>query len=110
MKVHDPKLNRVWLIINRTLLFVALSFVIGLALWLYVLFVPFDIQGRNLLIWVQAAWAPPEGQSLARVIAYGCLIIGLLTTSLMYLVAVIRWSKNSAVQHRRGARLDAVED
>lgn len=109
MKSHDPILIRFRIWFDRTVLFVVLSAVIALAIWLYTLLVPFNVEGHNLLVWINAAWSPPQGVSLARVLVIGCLAIGLLTTVVLYLAAGLWWSKSGDVYHRRGARLDDME-
>ena len=108
MKTHDPILIRIGIWFDRAVLFVVGAILTALLVWLYVLLGPLNVAWRNLLLWAQAAWSP-DGHMLPRVITGGCLLIGLLTTLLVYMATGRWWSKKGTVQHHRGARFDEME-
>jgi hypothetical protein len=102
----DPILDLFGLVYRRTILFIALSLLQAAALWLWLLIAEFGVTRGDLLFWLRVAWTPPTDNKLAAVITYGCLTIGLLSTSVIYLVISKWWQRRGDVYHRRGARLE----
>jgi len=102
----DPILDLFGLVFRRAMLFIALSLLQAAALWLWLLTAEFGVARGDLTFWLRVAWTPPEGNMLAAVITYGCLVIGLLNTSVVYLLIGKWWKRRGDVHHRRGARLE----
>lgn len=105
MRYRDPIIHTIGVLAQRVLLFVVLSLLVALGLWLWVLLGLIDIPAGDLM-----AWTPPEGRKLAAVLAYGCLAIGVLSITVLYLLVAKWWKKRGNVHHHRGARLDERED
>lgn len=101
---RDPILDTISIAFYRCLLFILLSVVFAAILWCWLLMNQFDVSVRDLIDWVRAAWTP-NGKKVPLVFACGSLTIGILTTSVVYLL-IGRWWKKRGDVHRRGARFE----
>jgi hypothetical protein len=105
MNPHDPITNYIGIVVHRLVLFVILSFILATALWLWVLLGEFHVTASDLLHWLREAWTPVDNK-LAAVILYGALTVGVLSTSVLYLLIGKWWNKRADVRQYRGARFE----
>jgi len=102
----DPIVNRIRIVVDRGVLFIILSLIDALVLLLLVLLFKFGVDFRDVPTWLAQAWTPPAGHKLAAVIVYGCLIISVQFTTILYLMIGMWWKKRGHVNHYRGAQID----
>lgn len=106
--MSDPIIDHFSIWFRRTLLFVVLALLQAIVLSLWVLLVEFRVTSNNLQFWLHAAWTSTDENKLPAVIMYGALTIGILSTSVIYLLIGKWWKKRGDV-HRRGARFGEGE-
>lgn len=106
--MSDPIIDHFAIWFRRTLLFIVLSLLQAIALSLWVLVIELHVTSNDLQLWLRAAWSPTIGNKLPAVILYGSMSIGILTTSVVYLLIGKWWKKRGDV-HRRGARFNEGE-
>lgn len=106
--MSDPIIDHFAIWFRRTFLFLVLSLLQAIALSLWVILVEFGVTSNDLQFWLRAAWASKAGNKLPAIILYGSLTIGILTTTVVYLL-IGRWWKKRGDVHRRGARFGEGE-
>lgn len=106
--MSDPIIDHFAIWFRRTLLFILLALLQAAALSLWVLLIELRVTSNDLQFWLRAAWASTADNKLPAVILYGSLSIGILTTSVLYLL-IARWWKKRGDVHRRGARFGEGE-
>ncbi|MET3138206.1 hypothetical protein AAKU61_002572 [Undibacterium sp. GrIS 1.2] len=106
--MSDPIIDHFAIWFRRTLLFIVVALLQAIALSLWVLLVEIHVTNNDLQFWLRAAWSPTIDNKLPAVILYGSLAIGILTTTVFYLL-VSKWWKKRGDVHRRGARFGEGE-
>jgi hypothetical protein len=102
--MNDPIIDLLALFLKRLVLFLILTALIGLALWLWILMAEFDVAFHDLGVWWHEGWTPVS-HKLPVVMLRGALTIGFLTTGVVYLLIGKWWKKRGDVYHR-GAKLE----
>ena len=106
MNYYDPWGHAVRIFINRVLLFIFLTALLGLGAWAAVLYLCFDADkmqiGRSTagLLW---SWSAAE--MTWRVIFVQCMVIGALLTACLYLWLRGRPRLRRGDRHHRGTRV-----
>lgn len=103
--MKDPILEHFALWLHRFMLFIVLSLLLSIALWLWVLLFQFNLDRDVLTSWLRSALYPNRSSKLPAVVLFGSLTIGFLSTTVIYLV-VGKWWKNRGDVHQRGSRFD----
>ena len=109
MSTRDPILNALKLRFERLVLFIILSALILLALWAWVLLGYFDLNLASIWRFTKDAFLTNEQNRVAALILRGCGIVGVLTSSVMFLFAALWWKRSGDV-HRRGTQLIDARD
>jgi len=105
----DPILDQFSIWFRRAMLFLVLSLIIAMAIWLWVLLAELNLTSGDLPFWLKNAWTPSiSGSKLPAIILCGALTIGVLSASVLYLIIGKWWKKRGDVHHR-GARFDERE-
>lgn len=100
----DPIIGLFSIVFRRAMLFILLSASLACGLWCWLLISRFNVPVHDLIDWVRAGWTPTDSK-VPAVFLSGALTIGVLTTSVIFLLIGKWWKKRGDV-HRRGARLD----
>lgn len=109
MSDRDPILNALKLRFERLVLFIVLSALISLAIWTWVLLGWFDFRFTSAWKLTKEAYLTiEEGESIVLIFR-ACGVIGVLITSITFLVAALWWRKSGDV-HRRGAQFIDARD
>ena len=103
---RDPIFNLIGIYYRRSMLFIILSLLFATCLWLWVLLQELNVGTNDLLVWLRAARTQIGADKLPIVILYGSLTIGVLATSVLFLIVGTLWKKRATVAHHRGARLN----
>lgn len=109
MSDRDPILNALKLRFERFILFVVLSALISIILWIWVLLGWFDVEFSSIWQLSKEAYSAAEESKSIVLILRGCGVIGVLSTSVAFLVAALWWRKSGDV-HRRGAQFIDARD
>lgn len=99
----DPILTSLHLHLQRLVMFLVLSALMSLAVFVAVLLGYFDLNWRDIWLHLRAAWMPAD-DTLHDILLRGSIIIGVLVTVVVYLTGALWWRDTGAV-HRRGTRL-----
>lgn len=109
MSAHDPILSAIRLRIERFILFVVLSALISIILWAWALLGWFDVEFSSIWQLTKEAYSTiEEGKSIVLILR-GCGVIGILTTSVIFLITALWWRKSGDV-HRRGSQFIDARD
>lgn len=104
---YDPWAHAVRLFVNRLVLFVVLSLVLGLAVWSGLLHWVFEADGMTI---VRSTWAMTRStDTLWRVIFWQSAAAGVLITTLLYTWLLGRARLSRGERHHRGARVVHAE-
>ena len=104
---YDPWHHAVRLFMNRLMLFVVLSLLLGLAVWAGVLHLVFEADFKTI---VQSTWAMVSSTDvLWRVIFWQSGAAGVLITTLLYTWLLGRARLSRGERHHRGARVVHTE-
>lgn len=109
MNGNDPILNAIKVRFERLVLFIVLSALISLALWIWVLLGWFDFGFASAWQLTKEVYLIAEDGKSIVLILRGCGVVGVLTTSVIFLLAALLWRKSGDV-HRRGAQLIDARD
>lgn len=102
MLTKDPIWTAMHLRLQRVVMFLVLSALMGLAVFSSVLLAYFDLDWHAIWPHLRAAWMPAD-DTLHDILLRGSAIIGMLLMVVMYLVAALWWSDSGSV-HKRGTR------
>lgn len=102
MMVRDPIWTAMHLRLQRIVMFLVLSALMGLAVFAAVLLAYFDLNWRDIWLHLRAAWMPAD-DTLHDILLRGSALIGVLLTIVVHLVAALWW-RGSGVVHKRGTR------
>ncbi|MGV3582859.1 MAG: hypothetical protein ACO1N8_11200 [Methylophilus sp.] len=109
MSAHDPILSAIRLRFERFILFIVLSALISIISWVWILLGWFEIEFGSIWQLTKDAYSPTEKGKSIVLIFRSCGVIGVLTTSVTFLVAALWWRKSGDV-HRRGAQFVDARD
>lgn len=99
----DPILTAMQLRLQRLVVLLVLSVVVGLTIFSAVITQYFDLTWRDIWLHLRSAWPPADG-ALHELLLWGSAIIGVLVVIVIYLLTALWWRDTGAV-HRRGTRL-----
>lgn len=105
----DPIMNALGVRARRAALFLLLTGAIWLGLWSLVMVRAYDVLWTELHLVALQSWPPASNITLA-LLWWGCCVIAVQGTTIVYLVIALWWRKSGDV-HRRGTRfIDRRED
>jgi len=102
MVIRDPIWMAIHLRLQRVVMFLVLSALMGLAVFSSVLLAYFDLDWHAIWPHLRAAWMPAD-DVLHDILLRGSALIGVLLMVVIYLVTALWWRDTGAV-HRRGTR------
>lgn len=100
---RDPILTALHLLIQRVIMFLVLCLLMSASVFVTVLCTVFDRTWRDVWTHLRAAW-PPAADDLHALLLWGSVVVGVLLTTIVYLLGALWWDDRSTV-HRRGTRL-----
>lgn len=109
MSDRDPILNALKLRFERLILFIILSALISLALWAWLLLGWFEFELGNFWQLTKEACITSDEKKSSVLLFRGCVVIGVLSSSVAFLVAALWWRKSGDL-HRRGAQFVDARD
>ena len=106
---HDPILNAIQIRFERAILFIVWATALSTAIWVWILLGYFDLKFASIWQFTKDAFLTNEQNRVAALILRGCGIVGVLTSSVMFLFAALWWKRSGDV-HRRGTQLIDARD
>lgn len=103
--MKDPIVNVISVLLQRTLWFLLIGTLLSLILWSQMmkhLFHAHQLDQQWTLI--QRAFMP-EQYLTESILIVGCIMVGVLTTTILFLAIALWWRSRGDVHHHRGARV-----
>lgn len=105
----DPIVDLFVVFIRRLLYFIIMSVLIASLVWFLVLTKKLGVPDKELATWLSEGWSPVKS-IVPEVFFIGALIIGTLSTCVIYLIVGRWWKKRATVRHHRGGRIEDSEE